>query len=333
MPEDTASWTADQEALLIQTLKKAKDDGLQAESGWKPVVWSLAVEALAGTESESGGVRKEVKHVRSRFHRLKSAYQEVKKIRESSGFGWDPVQHLATAPANVWETYFVSHKNAKPWRKKSFPLYEEMAELVEGIVADGRGAFRPSQNTQTSGTPSLQAASSSSLASNKTSSVSAVPKSLEDISDFESDTGGDDTQYTETLPTTSSTASKRAVSLEPEVTAIKKRPRTSGANAIISLSESIETVADAVTFASSTRNATAQTPTKTTSWIPETSLQRRTAAIRAIEVDEELSDNDMVDVAEMIREHTSIADTYLALQNKDHRTTYLQKSLARYKGM
>ncbi|EJC97573.1 uncharacterized protein FOMMEDRAFT_24357 [Fomitiporia mediterranea MF3/22] len=255
-------------------LKKAKDNGLQAESGWKPVVWSLAVEALAGTESESGRVRKEVKHVRSWFHRY----------------------------------------------KKSFPLYKEMVELVEGIVADGRGAFWPSQNTQTSGMPSLQAASSSSLASNKTSSVSAVPKSLEDISDFESDTGGDNTQYTKTLPTTSSTASKCVVSLEPEVTAIKKRPRTSGANTIISLSKSIETVVDT-------------TPTKTTSWILETSLQHRTAAIRAIEVDEELSDNDMVDVAEMIHEHTSIADTYLALQNKDHCTTYLQKSLARYKGM
>ncbi|EJD05173.1 uncharacterized protein FOMMEDRAFT_18794, partial [Fomitiporia mediterranea MF3/22] len=192
-------------ALLIQILKKAKDNGLQAESGWKPVVWSLAVKALTSTESESGRVRKEVKYVRSQFYRY----------------------------------------------KKSFPLYKEMAELVEGIVADRRSAFQPSQNTQTLSMPSLQAASSSSLTSNKTSSVSAVPKSLEDISDFESDTSRDNTQYTETLPT----------------------------------------------------------------------------------VDEELSDNNMVDVAEMICKHTSIANTYLALQNKDYCTTYLQKSLARYKGM
>lgn len=99
-----------------------------------------------------------------------------------------------------------------------------------------------------------------------------------------------------------------------------KRGRPSGAAAIFALSESIDSVI-------TTFNATAE---GTTSAVALTSPQRKTAAIRAVEHDEELSDHEMVDVADLIRERTDIADTYLALTKKSTRTAYLQKQLAKY---
>lgn len=30
-----------------------------------------------------------------------------------------------------------------PWRKKAFPHYDDLALLIDGIVATGDGAFRP----------------------------------------------------------------------------------------------------------------------------------------------------------------------------------------------
>ena len=41
------NWTSAEEALMVSTLLKEKDKGNQAESGWKPVVWQVLVEALA----------------------------------------------------------------------------------------------------------------------------------------------------------------------------------------------------------------------------------------------------------------------------------------------
>lgn len=45
----------------------------------------------------------------------------------------------------------------KPWRKRSFPLYDDLALLVDGIVATGDNAFRPGRPiTDKDIDPSLQ---------------------------------------------------------------------------------------------------------------------------------------------------------------------------------
>ncbi|KAJ7506214.1 hypothetical protein B0H11DRAFT_1653115, partial [Mycena galericulata] len=42
-------WSNSDDAILIGTLRKAKDQGYQSDSGWKPQVWALCVEALKDT--------------------------------------------------------------------------------------------------------------------------------------------------------------------------------------------------------------------------------------------------------------------------------------------
>lgn len=58
---------------------------------------------------------------------------------------------------------------------------------------------------------------------------------------------------------------------------------------------------------------------------------RRKAAIKAIEETEGLSDEDMIDVADMIENDTKIADMYLAFGKKSTRTAYLARRLACFK--
>lgn len=38
-----------------------------------------------------------------------------------------------------------AHPNAKKWRKTPFPLFDDMAGLVDGTVATGEGAYHPGQ--------------------------------------------------------------------------------------------------------------------------------------------------------------------------------------------
>ena len=40
---------------------------------------------------------------------------------------------------------FQTHSKANPWKKKSFPLFDDIAGLVEGVVATGESAFNPAR--------------------------------------------------------------------------------------------------------------------------------------------------------------------------------------------
>ncbi|KAG6839328.1 hypothetical protein C0991_003624, partial [Blastosporella zonata] len=63
-----------------------------------------------------------------------------------SGFGWDDEKKIVTADANVWEALIKSHPPLKKWQKASFPLFDEMANLIEGTYATSGGVFQPGRD-------------------------------------------------------------------------------------------------------------------------------------------------------------------------------------------
>lgn len=86
----------------------------------------------------------------------------------------------------------------------------------------------------------------------------------------------------------------------------------------MSLGASIESVADAFLATSSIPTGIQPSPV------------RRLAAIKAIEKDEELSDDEFASVVRMVRRNTEIADSYLAIERKRARTAYLQQEMSDY---
>lgn len=86
--------------------------------------------------------------------------------RDASGFGWNDLTKTITATEEVWRDYtkvhhllsifdslsradtkIQAHKDAIPFKKRSFVLYDEMAEIVDDIIAVGDHAFRPGEVT------------------------------------------------------------------------------------------------------------------------------------------------------------------------------------------
>ncbi|KAJ7506501.1 hypothetical protein B0H11DRAFT_2272238 [Mycena galericulata] len=145
-------WSDDDDATLVSKLRWAKENGYQSDSGWKPQVWALCVEVL----KDSPGPPKVADKVHDHWGNLKSTYVTVKTLHRQSGFGWDDGLKTVTASDDVWEAYLAKHRNAKRWRKTPFPLYDDLAYLVDGIVATGAGAFHAgaSRQTQTQSTQS-----------------------------------------------------------------------------------------------------------------------------------------------------------------------------------
>ncbi|KAH9014105.1 hypothetical protein EDB85DRAFT_1899347 [Lactarius pseudohatsudake] len=149
-------WSEADEATLVHTLaSKAKSNW--GDNGPKKVTWTACEAALRGSEKTSGGSPKTPQSIKNRWQQIKQEFETVKELRGLSGFGWDDAKKAVTATDDVWEAYLApeSHKRARPFRnKKQFPLYDNIAELVDGTQATGANAI---QFGQTPGSSRAQA--------------------------------------------------------------------------------------------------------------------------------------------------------------------------------
>ncbi|KAF8871548.1 Myb/SANT-like DNA-binding domain-containing protein [Infundibulicybe gibba] len=148
-PVSRAVWTSTCDAILLECLQKQKENGRMTDnSSWHRQAWTEAEKALSGTELKTGGAKKVAKSCQDRWTALKKDYVMVKKLRDNSGpgisgFGWNDTLCIVTASDEVWDAVLKSNPNLKKWRKKPFPLYDDMHDLVVGTVATGDGVFRP----------------------------------------------------------------------------------------------------------------------------------------------------------------------------------------------
>ncbi|TFK38274.1 hypothetical protein BDQ12DRAFT_723607 [Crucibulum laeve] len=133
--------------MLVEALLRQRQDGMQISNGNCHVdAWSSAETALPGTETHTGGATKMGASCQNWWAALKKEYCEVKNLCELSGFGWDNIQNLVTANNNVWDSLLTVHPKLKKWCTISFPLFDEMADLIEGTYATGAGVYLPSHD-------------------------------------------------------------------------------------------------------------------------------------------------------------------------------------------
>ncbi|KAF8576208.1 hypothetical protein K439DRAFT_1623016 [Ramaria rubella] len=133
-----AKWSASEEAEMIDLLLEQKAIGNSSENGFKPAVWQLVVTAVElALEGQEKGLAKDAKACKARYQQLKPNYKIVQTSWDLSGFGWDEGRQMVTANEDIWEKYLKSHKEAQPFKKKLFPLFDRIAELCGDVIATG----------------------------------------------------------------------------------------------------------------------------------------------------------------------------------------------------
>ncbi|KIJ30883.1 hypothetical protein M422DRAFT_267492 [Sphaerobolus stellatus SS14] len=282
------SWSEAEDAKLVEVLLEEQANGQQAESGWKKAVWTKVIQALHQESPDSKN--KTADKAKMRFDRLKGEYKAVKDLRDQSGFGWDDGKQRVTAPESVWEPLIEAKSPLAKWKDKSFPLFDDMAKLCRDVIATGDNVFRTrtltesSQGTQGSG---WMDGSEWNECGQNNSDIEEVSK-----------------------PETPALKKRPYRAISPEDTSRKKRnSRVSGANAIITLANTIHKVS--AQFGS-----------------PEGDLDasplRRTRAYQVAEEEEGLSDHELVTVMKVFQNSTTHADAYLAFKCKAARKLWLQ---------
>jgi len=177
-----ASWTSEDEAVLVHTLLNEKSKGNWGDNNPKKQAWSACEAALAGSEKATKSCCKDVSSIKSCWQRvsapraveslythaymqLKQSYDRVKGIRDQSGWGWNHKKNLPRVEDDVWDKYIKvskislcdvivmhicsqSHPKSRPWHTKPFPLYDEMADLVDGLRASGKMKYKPANRRE-----------------------------------------------------------------------------------------------------------------------------------------------------------------------------------------
>lgn len=210
-----------------------------------------------------------------------------------------------------------------------------MADLVEGTYATGAGVFRPGRDftpdpdSSSDGgageddtiDPVLQQGTRESISfAAATPAISAptpaVPTTMAatSASTTTGATAPSPINATTSQPSRNALSRKRDATESDELTSTKRQRghgrKQSSSQAITGMASSIAQLATAVAS-----DAVIASP------------QRKTAAIRAIEDDGDLSDHEQIAVFRVIRRDTAFADTILAISKKDTRTLFIKSEL------
>lgn len=135
-----ATWTDADDRKLVQVLKGQQRVSPSTLNGFKQAAWTAAAAALAGSELTNGSKPKDAAACRSRYNSLKKKYLQLEHLSELSGAGWNKALRRIELPECVWNALATNpSKNGKEllqWKNRSFPLFEELADLIDGRMTN-----------------------------------------------------------------------------------------------------------------------------------------------------------------------------------------------------
>ncbi|KAK9098579.1 hypothetical protein Syun_025624 [Stephania yunnanensis] len=140
-------WSHAEDVALVNAMVEMVASGVyKCDNGFKPDYLTKVEEALKTTCPNSG--IKARPHIESRLKSLNKDWFIVNDVicgirHGTSGFGFDSTSNMVTAPEDVWEYYPRNYPEARPWRLKSFPHYENCCIIFRNDRATGEEARAP----------------------------------------------------------------------------------------------------------------------------------------------------------------------------------------------
>lgn len=138
-----AVWTDELRKIFLDAIREEMGRGTFTDSGFKATSWTKILSDF----NIKADVHYTKDQIQTQYSQLKSKYSIFRDMIQNSGFGWDSVAKLPTAPEDVWTKYLESHKDARPYRHKTLMFYDELEEIFAGKCATGKYARSSLTNT------------------------------------------------------------------------------------------------------------------------------------------------------------------------------------------
>ncbi|KAF5200754.1 hypothetical protein FRX31_009657, partial [Thalictrum thalictroides] len=114
-------------AILLDVLsEEVNKRGNRCDNGFKADTY----QAVANVVNAKLGMSVNSENVKSRMMTLKKEYHIAKRLRDASGFGWDPINKtIVNADPNAWAAYIAANPEAKHFNGKVLPFFDQLAFL------------------------------------------------------------------------------------------------------------------------------------------------------------------------------------------------------------
>ncbi|KAK6936073.1 Myb/SANT-like domain, partial [Dillenia turbinata] len=138
---DPATWTALEEKIFVHLMVREVHKGNRSATtftrkGWKQIEQEFF---------EKTNKRYNNSQFRNKFNQLRTRYHDFSKLVKEPGFSWDPMLNTVSAPEDVWELYVKANKNAKRFRKKGCPMFNELGLIFGDPEAKFKDVYPLSQ--------------------------------------------------------------------------------------------------------------------------------------------------------------------------------------------
>ncbi|XVF77993.1 hypothetical protein PTKIN_Ptkin14bG0092600 [Pterospermum kingtungense] len=135
-------WSYDEDVLLVSSMVDLHNIGsYNADTGFK-AGYLNELERMLTRKLPNANIKAKP-HIESRIRTLKKDWAivyDMVKGDNTSGFGWDSQRNMVTAEESVWESYLSSHKDAAPFRTRSFHFFNELSQIYAKDRATGKDA-------------------------------------------------------------------------------------------------------------------------------------------------------------------------------------------------
>ncbi|KAJ3966920.1 hypothetical protein EV361DRAFT_933165 [Lentinula raphanica] len=214
-----------------------------------------------------------------------------------SGFGWDDIEKKVVATEEVWDNLLNVKKLSKyrKWKNKSFQLYNEMAELVDGIIANGEFAFRGGETGM-------------ELSQSQTDHDGDA-----DIEEGNEGTSQDwEMSFTQSqIHVNANASSCSSVPPSQPLTTLApskhSRSRPTGTHAILAMTGALHDIA----------NGISDTP------------RRQRIAVQMLQDDGDMSEEETIDAMCFLTDNTNVVNTFIGIKDKEQRTKFLRRIMER----
>ncbi|KAK9291825.1 hypothetical protein L1049_019775 [Liquidambar formosana] len=130
-------WTLEIDCELANQLRDERSMGNKGDGGWKPCAYNSCSSVLS-TQFSKAITPDNARH---RVKLWKKYYGIVSDILAQSGFNWDASKQMITVDEEpAWKDYIKSHKDAKQFRWKVIPNWDDIVDLYAKDRATGEGA-------------------------------------------------------------------------------------------------------------------------------------------------------------------------------------------------
>ena len=125
-----ASWNAGLEKALVDLLHEHNNECYRGQNGWSSEAWNRIVKLFHEKFSRVSFTKVQIQ---DKERELKRDYKVLKEARKQSGVSWDERLCRIEAEEPIWDNIIMSFPKAKKFRMKSFPLFEALGELYDGM--------------------------------------------------------------------------------------------------------------------------------------------------------------------------------------------------------